>query len=97
MSTPVTNINIYLAGRIHEPLATATTGILLHAEGHTRQVIIQEKEMKGGEMLEADKSYVVTADNIPTIKHAVLDILQKPIFEDGTLWIFTETGKTKID
>jgi hypothetical protein len=97
MSTPITNINIYPAGRIHELLATATAGILLHAEGHNRQVIIQEKEMQGGDRLEAGKSYVVTADKIPMIKHAVLDILGRPVFEDGTLWLFTETGKTKID
>lgn len=97
MSTPVTNINIYLAGRIHELLATATEGILLHAEGHNRQIIIQEKGMEGGDRLEAGKSYAVTADKIPMIQHAILDILGKPVFEDGTLWVFTETGKSKID
>lgn len=101
MATPITNIHVYLAGRPHGLLATAAEGLLLHAPGHTSQVLIQHPFMNNSEKLEAGEFYTVTytvnEKERTTIKHAMLDILPPPVFEDGTIWMFTESGKTKIE
>lgn len=101
MATPITNIRIYLAGQPHKLLATATQGGLLHAPGHNSQLLIQHAFMKNDEELESGKFYTITytinENENAAIKHANLDIFYPPVFEDGTIWMFTETAKTKID